>query len=252
MRTRGVAIQMRGGAGQMIRAALFAFGLLIVPVALVAQDGQGGESGQAETPPALEPATTAPNETPLPQAVPILVFDRDRVLDESDAGQAFEAEIAELRARIVAENEQIAAELEAEERAISEAREELSDADFRARADAFDQKVTDVRAAQDRKAEEVQATYDAGLEALETLMNSALTSVARELRAVVVFESAQVYLRSGAVDVSAEVIRRLDVLDGLRRQAEEEAAATGETGDTGETDMQDAPEAPEDSVDGGQ
>lgn len=161
---------------------------------------------------AQEAATSvAPSATSTQQTVlPVLVFDRSRILSDSKLGQAFEAEIQQTRDALVQENNDIYAALEVEEAEISALRPTLSEEAFVQKADAFDQKVTSVRAAQDRKANDIQALYNSGLEEVEQKMNAALTSVAREVRAIVVFERQQVYLMSGAIDVSTEIIRRLD------------------------------------------
>ncbi|WP_417248842.1 OmpH family outer membrane protein [Celeribacter sp.] len=209
------------------RALLLARGVAVVSliavvalgsVGAVAQDGAeeaAAEQSISSDEQGLSEVATGETRNPV-QQLPVVVFDRARVLSDSAAGQALEAEIEALRNDILAENNAISDALEAEERALAEERLTLSEGAFRAKADAFDQKVTDVRAEQDRKAAQVQAAYDEGIAELETLMNAALASVARELRAVIVLERQQVYLLSGSIDISAEVIRRLDRLASIQ------------------------------------
>ncbi|WP_417242747.1 OmpH family outer membrane protein [Celeribacter sp.] len=209
-----------------------------------AQDTAGaaqGQSGASIAPLAAPPQTSVPQATNTPtQILPVLVFDRDRIVTESQFGVAFEADIERERSALVQENNDIYAALEVEEAELSALRPTLSEEAFLQKADAFDQKVTSVRAAQDRKAADIQSLYDTGLEVVEQRMNAALTSVAREVRAMVVFERQQVYMMSGAIDVSSEVIRRLDAQFVLEKAAEQDGDAeqgntTGQNG-AGTTD----------------
>lgn len=141
---------------------------------------------------------------------PVLVFDRARVLDQSEIGAALEAQVADARAALLAENEKIYADLETEEQEISDAKPTMDTATFQARAQAFDEKVTAVRQSQDEKALEIQKLYDDGLAEIEQQMNTVLAEIARDLGAVVVFERNQVYLMNGAIDISRIAIEKLD------------------------------------------
>ncbi|ATG46767.1 outer membrane chaperone Skp [Celeribacter ethanolicus] len=189
----------------MRRAAFPTFGLCFglslalcfAPLAVRAQD-----TG-ATVPPETEKVRTK-------LVFPVLVFDRDRVIASSAAGAALEARGEAARNALLEENKRIYDELEAEEQALADIRDSLSEAEFRARAQAFDEKVVAIRAEQDQKAQAIQTQYDDGLAGLEEEMNKALTGLARDFGAVLVFERGQVYLMSGAIDVSGLLIERLD------------------------------------------
>ncbi|GAA3876050.1 OmpH family outer membrane protein [Celeribacter arenosi] len=177
---------------------------------------------------AQESASGTPAEQAVRQALPtpIVVFDRSRVIGESETGRRLEARVQEARDRVLAENEALYNELETEERAISQARSQMTDEAFRARADAFDEKVTESRAQQAQKAEAVQDLYDTGLQALEARMNTVLADIANEIGAIAVFERQQVYLVSGGVDITQVAISRLDAMiesDGDIVEGEEDS-----------------------------
>ncbi|SFI76302.1 OmpH family outer membrane protein [Celeribacter neptunius] len=206
--------------------------------ALTAQDvpqgnAQGGpqDSPQGE---ATDPASAAGSVRNGKLIFPVLVFDRARVLSQSQAGQDLEARAEAERSALLAENDKIYADLEAEEQAIADMRDSLSDEDFKARAQAFDAKVTEVRAEQDAKGKELQTFYDTRLAQLEQDMNGVLTGIARDYGAVLMFERGQVYLMSGAIDVSAIAIDRLDARD------DDEAAAEDTTESTVEDTVEDS------------
>ncbi|WP_417239204.1 OmpH family outer membrane protein [Celeribacter halophilus] len=183
-------------------AVLFALGAS----ALCAQDTPQGSGDAAKTAESRE--VSASSGTKL--VFPVLVFDRSRVLSQSVAGQALEAEIEEARAALLAENEQIYADLETEEQEIADAKPLMSEEAFRIRAQEFDTKVTEARSAQDQKARDIQTLYDDRIGEIEQKMNDALATIARDLGAVVVFERGQVYLMNGAIDISRLVIEKLD------------------------------------------
>ncbi|MCA0043844.1 OmpH family outer membrane protein [Celeribacter litoreus] len=184
--------------GVLHLTAALVFAILVLPGAALAQEVD-------VAPQSSESASERSNIV-----WPVYVFDRDRVLSESDAAKSLLAEIEASRAALLEENARIYAELEAEEREISLLRESLSDEAFRARATSFDTKVTEVRAEQDRKAQDIQTQYEDGIQDIEVTMNSVLTEIARERGAAMIFERQQVYLASSAVDITMPVINALN------------------------------------------
>ncbi|PTQ68012.1 OmpH family outer membrane protein [Celeribacter persicus] len=187
---------------------------------------------------AQETGTATVSETGTGQATekarsrlvfPVLVFDRARVLTQSAAGKALEERIEAAHTALLEENTRIYDELEAEEQELADIRNSLSEEVFRPRAQAFDEKVEALRAEQDRKGQAIQAQYDEGLTSLEEEINTVLASIAREYGALLVFERGQVYLLSGAIDVSGMLIERLDARMNV---SEETDSATGTGSDS--------------------
>jgi Skp family chaperone for outer membrane proteins len=178
-------------------AAVLISALCLAPVTAQAQDGATAVSPEAE-------------KVRTKLVFPVLVFDRSRVVAQSVSGAALEAKVEAARTELLEENKRIADELEAEEQALADIRNSLNPTEFRSRAQAFDEKVVAIRVEQDHKAQAIQTQYDDGLSVLEEDMNTALTGLARDFGAVLVFERGQVYLMSGAIDVSGLLIERLD------------------------------------------
>lgn len=185
----------------------------------------GGLTAQAQE--ANSP--TPPRSQSQKIVFPVLVFDRARVVEQSETGKALEERIEAARAALLDENNRLYDELETEEQNLADIRDSLSADDFRARAKAFDDKVTNFRSEQDRKAQEIQSQYDEGLTELEKRMNSVLTGIARDYGAVLVFERGQVYLMSGAIDVSSLLIERLDAQEGASDLPDSDAGAADQT-----------------------
>jgi Skp family chaperone for outer membrane proteins len=157
-------------------------------------------------------ATQAQNTTKVQdaQVLPIIAFDRDRIQANARMGIALALQIDQLQQEIVAQNAQIFKDLEAEETEIAVLKKTLSEEDFTARAKNFDDKVTKIRAEQAAKAKEVEAQYELSLRAFEQNLNVVLAGIAGDFNAVAVFERQQLYLMSGAIDISDEAIKRLD------------------------------------------
>lgn len=141
---------------------------------------------------------------------PILVVDTDNVLANSTYGAGVEDRFNAAAETLVAENDRIEQQLIAEERALTEERATLPADLFRQRAEAFDQKVTRIRAEQDAKARDVQAIRDTGRDELIRKMTQVLAQIARERGAVIVLERGQVFLSADSIDVTAEVVGRLN------------------------------------------
>ena len=188
----------------------------------------------------LDPPSTAAVGAPQEAAqskniviqVPLIAFDRDRIFTESTIGRDLEAKIEALRTALVAENDTIYTTLEAEEKELSILKDTLSSEAFSVRADAFDAKVIAIRAEQKVKSETVQQAYDLGVRDFEQSLNTVLTEIAQEVRAVAVFERKQIYLMSGSIDISLEAIKRLN------------ARSTENAVQSDDATLQDAPTVP--------
>lgn len=142
--------------------------------------------------------------------LPIIAFSHDKVLAKSVLGRAVEQRFEAMRLELSDENESVAASLEQEEKELSDLKASLSKEEFATRADAFDLKVTGIRAVQKEKLDAIQSVYDQGIRTFESNLVKVLEEIAIELNALAVFELQQLYLRSRSIDVTDEVIRRLD------------------------------------------
>jgi len=186
---------------------------------LSAQDAEN----EAATPDVTSEAEIAPQPQNTIAQIPLIAFDRERIFENTDIGRALEAKVEALLNDLVVENDTIFASLEAEEQELTELKNTLSKEDFAKKAEAFDEKVIAIRAEQKAKSEAIEQTRDQGLRAFEDTLNVVLKDIAQEVRAVAVFERTQIYLMSGSIDISLEVIKRLNA--SSQQAAEAEALA---------------------------
>lgn len=222
-------------------AALLALGL--ATGACFAQESSAVESGGVAV--AVTEAAGEANGRRLLQS-PIVAFDRAEILARSQLGLEISSESDVLQAEILAENERVNAELEAEEKELLALKQTLSAEEFRPRADAFDAKVLKARAVAEERANAAQEAYSAGIARFEQALNIVLTSIARDVGAVAVFERQQIYLLSGTIDISNEAIVRLDAR--LQDAAAAAGAAQNEVSQDAVTDSV-APESDAGAVD---
>ena len=116
-------------------------------------------------------------------------------------------------AALAAENRQIEAALSAEERSLTERRAKLTPEQFRAEADAFDEKVVGIRNAQDAKSRSIGQQRDGERQKFFAAAFPFIGQVLRQRGAVAILDSRAVFLSADAIDVTDELIARLD--DGL-------------------------------------
>ncbi len=145
---------------------------------------------------------------------PILTIDQDRVYAASAYGQRVARDIEARAAQLAAENRRIEAELTAEELALTEARPSLPAEEFRARADAFDARVVAIRAEQDAKARQLSALREAARDVFWRDSLPALGQLLGERGAVAILDRRAVFLAANAIDITDEVVARIDAVIG--------------------------------------
>lgn len=150
---------------------------------------------------------------------PILTLDRDQLFAETLWGKRAEARIEAASAELAAENRRIEAELTAEEKSLTERRATMPAEEFRAAADAFDVKVTDIRRAQDLKARAIGQMQDAERQRFYTAALPVMGEVLRSRGAVAVLDSRAIFLAADVIDVTGEMIARIDAVLGAGEDA---------------------------------
>lgn len=140
----------------------------------------------------------------------VLVLDSDRAYISSVAGQQINKELEQRLAGLVAENRAIETKLEAEELEITEKRAITGAAEFRALADNFDQKVQQIRAEQDAKQQELLRLREGDRQSFLDLMSPIISQIAIERGARVILERRNVLLSAESLDITDEVIRRIN------------------------------------------
>lgn len=141
---------------------------------------------------------------------PILTVDQEILLARSQYGAAKLSEIEDATESLAEENRQIEADLVAREAELTELRPTIPADQFRALAAEFDAEVRQIRATQDEKQRDL-------LRRRETLQKSffsealpVLAQIARERGAVAVMDKGAFLIAADQIDVTADLINRLD------------------------------------------
>ena len=140
----------------------------------------------------------------------VLVIDREAVLLRSQTGQARLTALADDERALAAENRSIEGELTREESDLAEKRPEMDPGAFREAADDFDRRVTATREAQDAKERVLLDRRQRLLDAFRQEMLPVLGEIMEEREASVMLDRDAVLIFAATVDVTDEVIRRLD------------------------------------------
>ncbi|TNC69494.1 OmpH family outer membrane protein [Rubellimicrobium roseum] len=181
---------------------------------------------------------------------PVLVIDAGRLLAESRAGQAIDADLRARADALAAENRQLEAELTSEERALTERRPTMEVEAFRAEAEAFDARVQAIRSEQDAKQRELEEAVDRSREDFLTAVRPVLAQLMIESGAAVILERREVFLSVGLVDVTDEAIAAIDAEMGEGAAAPDRSGAeTAPSGDATPSEATD-PATPPAATDG--
>lgn len=145
---------------------------------------------------------------------PVLVIQPERLFDETLYGKRLAAEIDTLGSTIAAENRKIEAELIEEERVLTEQRASMPAEAFRPLAAAFDEKVQTLRQQQDAKARALGTQTDDAQRKFSTQIQPILREIMQATRAAVIMDKRTVFASIDAIDITEEVIERLDATIG--------------------------------------
>ena len=171
-----------------VRAGLF----LVLALALTAQ-----------------PQGLAAQELPVLKS-PVVTLDQEKLFTDTRYGRALQAELDAQAAALVAENRKIDAALEAEETDLTNQRARLSPQVFRPLADAFDVKANDLRNAQDAKSRELSRLRDQQRRDFFSGVGPIIGDYMVERGAVAVLEKSSVIVSLGSVDITQEIVARID------------------------------------------
>ena len=141
---------------------------------------------------------------------PILTIDQERLFSQSLWGKRAAQAVEEAANTLAAENRRIEAEFEAEERELTELRPGMSDEEFRARADAFDARVVEVRRERDAKEQELSQLRDLERQRFFNAAVPVLAEILQSRGAVAILDNRSIFIASDAIDVTDELIARLD------------------------------------------
>lgn len=145
--------------------------------------------------------------TPLSSVV---VIDTDQLYRRTLMGQRIAADL-ETRARALqAENEQITAALTAEEKSLTERRATMDPVAFRAEAAEFDTRVQGIRRARDAAIATFEADRDGAPRAFIEQVRNLIGDEMIARGAVAVLDQRIVFLSLNSVDMTRDVIARID------------------------------------------
>lgn len=168
---------------------------------------------------------------------PILTMDSELVFGATSVGKQITKNLENKVQELAAENSRIAAELEAEELDLTEKRTTMEATDFQVLAEAFDEKVQRIRTEQDAKQRALQQLRDVERQSFIDAIAPLLSDVARRHGSVAVLERRNVLLSADSIDITQEVIDRIDAaLTSSFPGVEDGDAPLQEGGDNGATD----------------
>lgn len=140
----------------------------------------------------------------------ILTLDQEALFQRTLFGKAMIAAAEREAKALKEENRRIDAALEAEERSLTDRREGMPLAEFRALADAFDSKVEALRKAQDAKSAAFLARRDTAQQQFFQTVAPMIGDYMVERGASAIVSQAAIVVSLGAIDITDEVIARID------------------------------------------
>lgn len=161
----------------------------------------------------------------VPRAAPFLFINQERILLDSEAGQAILAVEEEERRNLVAEARAIDASFEAEERALTEKRKTLPPEEFQALAEDFDQRVVAARQTQDERSDALAQEFEQTRRQFFAEVAPVLVSLMDQFGAYAILDENSVLLADQRLNITEAVIREIDA-----RFAEQSSGAEA-TGD---------------------
>ena len=151
-------------------------------------------------------------EAPAPVASPLLTLDEDRLFAASAFGKALIAQQEAEGQKLAAENRRIEAALEEEEKSLTTRRASMTREEFTPLADAFNVKVEGIRSAQNAKSRDLARVFDTERQRLLEVVRPVLATLLTERGAVAIIDKRAVFAGFDEVDITDEVIARLDAI----------------------------------------
>lgn len=181
-----------------------------------------GRRPTAATPQPEMPTRTIESNGDAPRYViaPVLTVDQDRLFAGSAWGQRAQRDLEARGQQVAAENERLAEQLSAEEARLTEQRTTLAPEAFRKLAEDFDRRATGIRRERAQAVEQLNQSADADRTAFYQAALPVMGEMMQERGAVAVLDRRTVFVSLDAIDITADLIQRLDTTIGDR-------AATG-------------------------
>ena len=182
-------------------------------------------------------AAAGPARAKVAVAAPFLIINQERLLTQSETGQAILAEEDGQRDTLRTEARALDASFEAEEKELTEKRPTLPPEEFRKLSDAFDARVVEARRKQDERAGALAQEFDQRRRAFYARVAPILVTLMDRYQAKAIFDETSVLVADQSLNITAAVIAEID-------------AQAGEAAPDAAPDAEAAP-APGDAIDGG-
>lgn len=217
---------------------------LLAPLLLAAGLSAGmAQNGGGTAPPAIsdlpmpDAPATAPDTMPTrtiesgaaaPRLViaPVLTVDQDRLFADSAWGRRAQRQLEEAGQKVANENQRLAAQLAAEEADLTQRRATLEPAEFRRLTEAFDARATKIRRERAQAVQDLNARADADRTAFYQAALPIMGELMQQRGAVAVLDRRTVFVSLDSIDITGDLIDRLDERLG-------DGAATGTALDAG-------------------
>ncbi|MDZ4312932.1 MAG: OmpH family outer membrane protein [Cypionkella sp.] len=144
------------------------------------------------------------------QKTAIVTLDQDQLYLGTQYGRALQTRFEAESATLLAENRKIDAALEAEERTLTDKRATMTAQAFRPLAEAFDNKANELRAAQEIKSSDLAKLRDSDRQAFFQAVAPILGDYMVERGAVAILDKSAIVVSLGSIDITKEVIARID------------------------------------------
>ncbi|MCF3974130.1 OmpH family outer membrane protein [Paracoccus salsus] len=167
------------------------------------------------------------DDAPRYVVAPVLTVDQERLFTDSAWGRRAQGELEEAGRAIADENDRLAAQLSAEEAQLTQQRSALEPAEFRRLAEAFDARATEIRRERAKAVQDLNARADADRAAFYQAALPVMGEMMQQRGAVAVLDRRTVFVSLDAIDITPDLIERLDetVGDGAGATTDSDAAA---------------------------
>ncbi|MBU3031001.1 OmpH family outer membrane protein [Paracoccus marinaquae] len=149
-------------------------------------------------------------DAPRMAEAPLLTVDQERLFLESAWGRRAQSALEEKGRKIAEENETLAEQLSAEEAKLTEQRATLDPAEFRKLAEAFDSRATTIRRERAQAVQDLNTAADADRTAFYQAALPIMGEMMQERGAVAVLDLRTVFVSLDAIDITSDLVRRLD------------------------------------------
>lgn len=165
-------------------------------------------------------------DTPRYVIAPVLTVDQDLLFADSAWGRRAQRELEAVGQKISDDNERIAAQLSQEEAQLTERRASTDPAEFRRLAEAFDARATAIRKERAQAVQDLSARADADRGAFYKAALPIMGEMMQQRGAVAVLDRRTVFVSLDAIDITSDLIARLDETlgDGADRPAAVDAS----------------------------